>query len=88
MPQNSTSDIEIWLSNCCIITFENEEADGDWRVKDTMGRIWFVDSKKLKDVSAFTLIASSLGKNIPTRLSHQLIYGQLQFKAHLQLNLF
>ena len=36
----------------------------------------FVDSKNLKDVSAFTLIANSLGKNIPTRLSHQLIYGQ------------
>ena len=30
-----------------VVTFENKEADGDWRVKDNMGRIWFVDSKKL-----------------------------------------
>ena len=32
-----------------IVTFENEEADGDWRVKDNMGRIWYVDPKKLTD---------------------------------------
>ena len=25
-----------------MVTFVNEEADGDWRVKDSMGRIWFV----------------------------------------------
>tara|TARA_R100000008_G_scaffold84224_1_gene71104 strand:- start:675 stop:884 length:210 start_codon:yes stop_codon:yes gene_type:complete len=25
-----------------IVTFQNEEADGNWRVKDNMGRIWFV----------------------------------------------
>ena len=30
-----------------VVTFENKESDGDWRVKDNMGRIWFVDSKKL-----------------------------------------
>ena len=30
-----------------LVTFENEEKDGDWRVKDNMGRIWFVDPKKL-----------------------------------------
>jgi len=32
-----------------VVTFENEEADGDWRVKDNMGRIWYVDPKKLTD---------------------------------------
>ena len=32
-----------------LVTFENQEADGDWRVKDNMGRIWFVDSKKLSN---------------------------------------
>ena len=30
-----------------LVTFENKEADGDWRVKDNMGRIWYVDPKKL-----------------------------------------
>jgi len=30
-----------------VVTFENEEDDGDWRVKDNMGRIWYVDPKKL-----------------------------------------
>ena len=25
-----------------LVTFENKEADGDWRVKDSMGRIWFL----------------------------------------------
>ena len=32
-----------------LVTFENKEADGDWRVKDNMGRIWYVDPKKLTD---------------------------------------
>ncbi len=32
-----------------IVTFENEEADGDWRVKDNMGRIWYINPKKLTD---------------------------------------
>ena len=30
-----------------IVTFENKEADGDWRVKDNMGRIWYVNPDKL-----------------------------------------
>ena len=30
-----------------LVTFENEEADGDWRVKDSMGRIWILDKKVL-----------------------------------------
>ena len=30
-----------------IVTFENKEADGDWRVKDNMGRIWYVKPNKL-----------------------------------------
>ena len=32
-----------------IVTFENKEADGDWRVKDNMGRIWFLNPRKLSD---------------------------------------
>ena len=35
-----------------LVTFENEEKDGDWRVKDNMGRIWFVDPKKLTNSPA------------------------------------
>ncbi len=30
-----------------LVTFENREADGSWRVKDSMGRIWYVDPNKL-----------------------------------------
>ncbi len=30
-----------------LVTFENEESDGDFRVKDNMGRIWYIDSQKL-----------------------------------------
>tara|TARA_Y100000590_G_scaffold270693_1_gene303994 strand:- start:262 stop:456 length:195 start_codon:yes stop_codon:yes gene_type:complete len=32
-----------------LVTFENKEEDGDWRVKDNMGRIWYIDPKKLTD---------------------------------------
>ena len=32
-----------------LVTFETEENDGDWRVKDSMGRIWFVNPKQLTD---------------------------------------
>ena len=32
-----------------LVTFDNEEADGDWRVKDSMGRIWYVNPNKLTD---------------------------------------
>ena len=32
-----------------LVAFENKEEDGDWRVKDNMGRIWYVDSKNLTD---------------------------------------
>jgi len=35
-----------------LVTFENKEADGDWRVKDNMGRIWFMDSIKLSKTPA------------------------------------
>ena len=33
-----------------LVAFENKEEDGDWRVKDNMGRIWYVDPKKLTDL--------------------------------------
>jgi|GEM_PF-3370330 len=32
-----------------IVTLENKEADGDWRVKDSMGRIWFLESMLLSN---------------------------------------
>ena len=32
-----------------IVTYQNKEDDGDWRVKDSMGRIWFVNPKQLTD---------------------------------------
>ena len=32
-----------------LVTFENKEDDGDWRLKDNMGRIWYVDPKNLTD---------------------------------------
>ena len=32
-----------------IVTYQNKEDDGDWRVKDSMGRIWFVNTKQLTD---------------------------------------
>ena len=30
------------------VFFENVEKNGDYRVKDTMGRIWFVNKENLK----------------------------------------
>ena len=35
-----------------MVTFQNEEADGNWRVKDNMGRIWFVSPIKLTNTPA------------------------------------
>ena len=32
-----------------VVTFENKEADGDWRVKDSMGRIWYMKPQKLSN---------------------------------------
>ena len=32
-----------------IVTYQNKEDDGDWRVKDSMGRIWVVNPKQLTD---------------------------------------
>ena len=37
----------------------------------------FVKSKKLKNISAFSLIARSKNGKIPTRVNHQLIYSDL-----------
>ena len=33
-----------------LVAFENKEEDGDWRVKDNIGRIWYVDPKNLTDL--------------------------------------
>lgn len=32
-----------------LVAFENKEEDGDWRVKDNMGRIWYVNPQSLTD---------------------------------------
>ena len=31
-----------------IVTLEGKEHNGDYRVKDSMGRIWFIKEEKLK----------------------------------------
>ena len=31
-----------------IVIFEGKEKNGDYRVKDSMGRIWFIKEEKLK----------------------------------------
>ena len=31
-----------------IVTLEGKEQNGDYRVKDSMGRIWFLDKENLK----------------------------------------
>jgi len=41
-----------------LVTFENEESDGDWRVKDSMGRIWYLSPKMLSE-SPMTLSKES-----------------------------
>ena len=38
-----------------IVTYQNKEDDGDWRVKDSMGRIWFVNPKQLTDSPVIAL---------------------------------
>ena len=30
-----------------LVKLQNKEANGDWRVKDNMGRIWYINPKKL-----------------------------------------
>ena len=35
-----------------LVAFENKEEDGDWRVKDNMCRIWYVNPKNLTDSPA------------------------------------
>ena len=32
-----------------LVKLQNKEENGDWRVKDNMGRIWYVDPKNLTD---------------------------------------
>ena len=32
-----------------LVKFQNKEENGDWRVKDSMGRIWFLNPQKLSD---------------------------------------
>ena len=47
----------------------------------------FVNSKKIKNVSAFTLIAQSKNGKIPTRINHQLIYGDYKKSNALQCSI-
>ena len=30
-----------------LVKLQNKEENGDWRVKDNMGRIWYINPKKL-----------------------------------------
>ena len=47
----------------------------------------FVKSKKLQDVSAFTLVANTVDGRIPTRVNHQLIYGEVSEKNSLKCSI-
>ena len=41
------STVEGTLYKDDLVHFENEEENGDWRVKDTMGKIWYLNSNLL-----------------------------------------
>ena len=43
----TTTTVDGTLYKNDLVTFQNKEGDGDWRVKDSMGRIWFINPKKL-----------------------------------------
>ena len=47
----------------------------------------FVNAKKIKDITAFTLIASSSNNKIPTRVNHQLNYGECGNKNPLKCSI-
>ena len=32
-----------------LVHYQSEEENGDWRVKDTMGKIWYVEKINLSD---------------------------------------
>jgi hypothetical protein len=32
-----------------LVHFQHEEDNGDWRVKDTMGKIWYIDKRQVSD---------------------------------------
>ena len=46
----TTTTVDGTLYKNDLVTFQNKEEDGDWRVKDNMGRIWYVDPKNLTDL--------------------------------------
>tara|TARA_B100000214_G_scaffold157721_1_gene113176 strand:- start:1338 stop:1529 length:192 start_codon:yes stop_codon:yes gene_type:complete len=45
----TTTTVDGTLYKNDLVTFQNKEEDGDWRVKDNMGRIWFLNPRKLSD---------------------------------------
>ena len=45
----TTTTVDGTLYKNDLVTFQNKEGDGDWRVKDNMGRIWFLNPRKLSD---------------------------------------
>ena len=47
----------------------------------------FVESENLQDVTAFTLVADGSEGRIPTRVNHQLIYGELSDKNSLKCSI-
>ena len=45
----TTTTVDGTLYKNDLVTFQYKEGDGDWRVKDNMGRIWFLNPRKLSD---------------------------------------
>ena len=45
----TTTTVDGTLYKNDLVTFQNKEEDGDWRVKDNMGRIWFLNPQKLTE---------------------------------------
>ena len=48
---NSLTTVNGTLYSKEAVFFENIEENGDYRVKDTMGRIWYVDKKNVKEIN-------------------------------------
>ena len=45
----TTTTVDGTLQKNDLVTYQNKEGDGYWRVKDNMGRIWFLNPRKLSD---------------------------------------
>ena len=45
-----------------LVKLQNKEENGDWRVKDNMGRIWYINPKKLSVSPVMLSRGESKGK--------------------------